>query len=268
MDIQNPRKRAQLYVFRAVLLGLLGTVASGCVTLNKFSVMEERVEALEKEQALLVERVDRQEQRLENLYSRMKESSDELRKSGADQGATLEDLRLLIVESNGKIEEMAFRLENQRQQVQAVVDVLDERLGVTIGAQEGALPEDKEALFQVGSDRLTHGMTRKARAALRAYIQKFPKDERVAEALFLIAESYVADKKYELAIREYQTIHDQYSKSELVPKALWRIADCLVAQGQCKKAQAVLKYLRDTHRKSPEAEKVPARTKELDGLCK
>lgn len=252
-----------------VFLGLVGVAAllGGCVTLNKFDALKERVEALEKEKAEIVERVKTGEGRLENLYGRFKESQDDLRKTGADQGATLDEVRQLIAEVNGKLEEMAWRTENQRQQVQAVIDVLDEKLGTTITVDPGTLPTEPGALFDLGTQRLSQGMAGKARSVFRLYVQRHPQEDKADDAQYGIAETYVLEKKPDLAIREYQALHDQYPKSELVPKALWRIAELLISQKECKKAEAVLKYLRDTQKKTPEAEKVPDQLKEMKKSC-
>ena len=261
-------KRIARFVSPLVALALLSSVTSGCVTLSKFDALKERVDALEKEKALIAERLERQESRLETLHSKMTESQDDLRRSGADQGATLDELRVQLAEMGGKVEEMAFRTESQRQQLQAVLDVLDQRMGVTIAAAGGTLPEDKAALFELGTQRLSQGNANEARSVFRVYIQRDPKDERADDAQYAIAESYVMENKPDLAIREYQALHDQYPTSDLVPKALWRISELLIAQKECKKAEAVLKYLRETQKKSPEAAKVPDTLKELKKTCK
>lgn len=260
------RHRLRLLRLAAALLAV--TALGGCVTLSKFDVLKERVDALEKEKADLAERLSREETRLENLHNRIKESQDDLRKTGADQGATLDDLRQLLAELQGKLEEMAFRTENQRQQLQAIIDVLDQRFGTAITVAGGSLPEDKGALFELGTQRLSQGNANEARSVFRVYIQRDPKDERADDAQYAIAESYVLENKPDLAIREYQALHDQYPQSELIPKALWRIHELLVSQKDCKKAEAILKYLRDTQKKSPEAARVPDRIKELKKTCK
>jgi len=250
----------------AALLAL--ATLGGCVTLSKFDVLKERVDALEREKAELAERLTREESRLENLHVRIQQSEGDLRKTGADQGATLDELRMQLAEITGKLEEMAFRTENQRQQLQAIVDVMDQRFGTAIAVAGGGLPEDKDALYQLATQRLTQGNANEARSVFRVYIQRDPKDDRADDAQYAIAESYVLENKPELAIREYQALHDQYPQSELVPKALWRIHEMLVSQKECKKATAILQYLRDTHKKSPEAARVPDRLKELKKSCK
>ncbi len=255
-------------VISVVLVATILSGASGCVTLSKFHGLMERVDVLEKEKEQILDRLDRDEARMENLNSRVQEAQDEQRKAGASRGATLDDLQQVIAQTSGKIEEVNFHAEARRQQLQSIMDFLDERFGVSFTGDAAALPKDKDGLFKLGNDRLTQGMPRKARSILRLYKERYPKDERADDAQYLIAESYVQEKKFDLAVREFQVVHDQFSKSELVPKALWRIADSLVEQKQCKKAIAVLKYLRETQRKTPEAEKVPARLKELKGTCK
>jgi TolA-binding protein len=256
--------RAARLAAALLAVALLG----GCVTLSKFDVLKERVDALEKEKADLAERLTREESRLENLHTRIRESQDDLRKTGADQGATLDELRMQLASLSGKLEEMAFRTEGQRQQLQAIVDVLDQRFGTAITVAGASLPEDKDALFQLATQRLTQGNANEARSVFRVYIQRDPKDSRADDAQYAIAESYVLENKPDLAIREYQALHDQYPDSELIPKALWRIHELLVAGKDCKKATAILQYLRDTHKKSPEAARVPDRLKELKKSCK
>ena len=241
---------------------------SGCVTLNKYDVLRERVFALEREQALAQERLATSEGRVENLYDRFQEDKTALRQSGAAHGATLDDLRMELAATGGKIEELAFHTESQRHQLRAVIDALDERFGTTLAVrQDEQLPPDEEGLFTHGATKLRQGALRESRGVFRVFLDRFAASERAPEARLLIAETYMTEEKYDLAIREFQSIHDVHPKSEQVPKALWRIGDALVAQRQCKRAAAVLDYLRKTQRRSAEAEAVPERLKEIAKSC-
>ena len=252
-----------------LLIVIAATVplVTGCVTLSKFHAMTERVEALEREKELLQDRLDRGETRMENLHERVQESEEELRRAGADRGASLDDVRGELTQINGKLEELAFHGEARRQQLRSVMDFLDARFGVSFAVDASGLPPDKDALYQLGEERLRQGKAAEARTILRVYRQRYEGDERSDDALLLIGESYMTEGKHELAIREFQALHDQHSGGDLVAKALWRIADALAAQNECKKAIAVLRYLKETQRRSPEAERVPDRLRELKSAC-
>ncbi len=251
-----------LFLVAALALG-----ASGCVTINKYNHLKDRVDEIEREKVSLSGRMAKEEERLENLYLRFKEEQDTRLRLTADRGASLEDLRDLLQRINGKIEELAYQSESHRQQLQAIVDIIDEKLGVSVAPTATALPMGEEALLAMGRQRLSQGNPREARSALRAQLERYEKGELADEARLLLGESYMQENKLDLAIRELQTLHDMHPKSELVPVALWRIADALVAQKQCDKAVAVLKYLRETRKKSEEARKAPERIKALEKTC-
>ena len=264
-DLRMPLSAGRVargFVLAAAVLSL-----GGCVTLSKFHALKERVESLEREKELLTERIERDEARMENLHVRVKDYEGEMRREGADRGASLDDLRTELQRVNGKLEELAFHGEARRQQLRSIMDFVDARFGVSFAVDAAGLPPDKDALFQLGTERMTQGKTSEARTILRTYRQRYEGDDRSDDALLLIAESYMTEGKPDLAVREFQALHDQFPKSELVAKALWRISDALVAQKECKKAIAVLRYLKDTQRRTSEAEKVPDRVRELKGAC-
>lgn len=251
----------------SLALLVAATGATGCVTINKYNYLKDRVVELETTQAGYDGRMEKQEARLGNLYDRFKKDREDRLRLTADRGASLEDLRDLLQRINGKIEELAYQSESHRQQIQALVDVVDEKLGVTIAPAASSLPVGEDALLELGQQRLSQGNPREARSALRALLKRYEKGEKADDARMLIGESYMQENKLDLAIREFQTLHDMHPKSELVATALWRISDALVAEKQCDKAEAVLKYLRETQKKSEEAKKAPARIKELKSAC-
>ncbi len=251
-----------------LLLLPVAVLVGGCVSLNKYSVLEERVVDLERESARTRDRLGRGENRIENLYSRFQEDKKALRESGAMRGATLDDVRMHLAATDGKLEALAFHNEAQRQQLQSVIDALDERFGLSLAVRGDALPPDEDGLFKHGVGLLNRGELRDGRATFRIFLERYSKSERVAEARFLIGESYMTEEKYDLAIREFQALHDQHPKSDLLAQTLWRIADALVAQRHCKKAAAVLDYLRQSQRRSDEAKAVPDRIKQIRAECK
>ncbi|MDH3197590.1 MAG: outer membrane protein assembly factor BamD [Candidatus Krumholzibacteria bacterium] len=64
----------------------------------------------------------------------------------------------------------------------------------------------------------------------RAFLERYPGDDRSDAAQFRLAESYFRDGEYELASVEYQILLANYGYSSHAPEALYRIGVCFWEQ--------------------------------------
>ena len=79
-----------------------------------------------------------------------------------------------------------------------------------------------EELYRIGRDQLTRGGNMAARAALSDLLKRYPDSELAADAQFLIAESYAADRSVARADTAYAAVVSQYPESPRAPTALYK----------------------------------------------
>lgn len=79
-----------------------------------------------------------------------------------------------------------------------------------------------EELYRIGRDQLTRGGNAAARSALSDLLKRYPDSELAADAQFLIAESYAADKKNAPADSAYDEVVSKYPDSPRAPTALYK----------------------------------------------
>lgn len=79
-----------------------------------------------------------------------------------------------------------------------------------------------EELYRIGRDQLTRGGNSAARAALSDLLKRYPDSELAADAQFLIAEAYAADRSVARADTAYAAVVAKYPDSPRAPTALYK----------------------------------------------
>lgn len=251
-------------------LALVGLTlgSAGCVTIGKFDAMVERVDALENEQKAQQELMQRDMQRLENLNSLLKEAKDTLAANGAELLARVDEVDQRSRRNSGALEELRFSSDRSSQLVAQVVEFMDRKFGTTITVLPTNLPTTPDGLYKAGLDRVQQGKAKEARAIFRQYLEKFPQGLEAPDAQFLVAETYLAEKAWDSALAEYQTVYSTYKTSARMPEALLRIAEVLTQQNECDKARSVYELVQREAPKSSQATVAKDRVKTLKGKCK
>jgi tol-pal system protein YbgF len=80
-------------------------------------------------------------------------------------------------------------------------------------------------------------------AALRAFIQHFPKHDYADNAQYWLGEAFYAQKDYSHALVEFRATIESYPRGNKVPDALLKVGYCYQALGQAEKAHAVLEQV-------------------------
>lgn len=242
--------------------------ATGCVTIGKYDALVERVKLIEDEQKNQQEMMQRDMQRLENLNSLLKDAKETLQQNGADLLARVDEVDQRSRRNSGALEELKFSSERASQLVTQVVEFLDRKFGTTITVLPTNLPTTPDGLYKAGVDRLQQGKSKEARAIFRQYLDRFPQGIEAADAQFFVGETYLAEKAWEAALAEYQSVFSTYKSSPRMPEALLRIGEVLTQQNDCDKAKAVYELLQREASKSPQATVAKDRVKKLKGKCK
>jgi TolA-binding protein len=225
---------------------------------------------LEKEKKDLAEQQKQERERMEQLHKTIVEATEVLRKSGANMGADIEELKVAQKKFKGTGEEIAFAIAKLKEEIEIIKKYLEDKTGFTYLPILKDLPADKDALYRLGEEKYKENDMLTARVIFGRFLDTSSADEKAPHAQYYIAETYFKEGKYSSAIKEYQKVYDKYKevKGAPVEKALMRISDCLLLTKECKKSVEILKFLSENFKKSPESAKAKEALKKLQKDCK
>lgn len=258
---------ASRYIFFAVAVLLF----SGCATRGELQLTNSRLAVLQKQQEQAHINVKALTAKLNRLYKFVLDVKNKTGKSGADLSADLNNIQVSIAKLGGRQEELAYHLKAQAAAMKKLKKTLDDRFALGLTTLPKGVKETPETLYKLAKASFKTGNTDQSRAAARRYIELYPDTAQAPEMQYLVGATYLLDKKYGPAIREFQRVHDQYKGKEAKPwrlKGLEGIVQSLLAQKNCQKAIAVLKYLYRLDRKGPHGTAALRQIKSLRGRCK
>jgi tol-pal system protein YbgF len=122
------------------------------------------------------------------------------------------------------------------------------RADVPAPASDGAAVEYRAAVELVKSASYPEAI-----AALRAFVQRYPRHDYADNAQYWIGEAFYAQKDYPHALVEFRATIEQYPRGNKVPDALLKVGYCYAALGQSDKARAVLEQVVSLYPKSEPA---------------
>jgi len=100
-------------------------------------------------------------------------------------------------------------------------------------------------------------------AALRAFLETYPRHELADNAQYWLGEVHYDAKDWTRAIVEFRATVEAYPRGNKVPDALLKMGFCFVALGQGAKARAALEQVIETYPKSAPAELAARKLQEL-----
>ena len=100
-------------------------------------------------------------------------------------------------------------------------------------------------------------------ASFRVFVAQHPRDARVPDARFWLADSYFAQQRYADAIAEYEGLIRGYPASRRLPTALYRQAQARLALGDPSGCQS----LRDVIGRFPQAREAAQAREALAARC-
>ncbi len=103
---------------------------------------------------------------------------------------------------------------------------------IVVGCAAGlpSIPNEPNAIIEKGEDHFRRGKYFQAQELFKAFLAKYPGNDRSDYAQFMLAESYLKDKEYPLAAVEYRVIIGDYGYSEFVDDALFKEGVCFYEQ--------------------------------------
>jgi tol-pal system protein YbgF len=192
-----------------------------------------------------------------------------LRKSTAETGADIADIRDNIQQLRGQVEALrkdlatAVTRTNKDEESREIreklnnavfkINFIENFLGIgkredqPEGTEKGEKPKevskgkpDKESAYAAAYGLFKDGKFDKGREAFQNFLKQYPDTEYSDNAQFWIGECYYFEKKYENAILEYEKVAKNYPDGDKVPYALLKQGIAFMNMGDKASAKLIL----------------------------
>ncbi|MBM3421956.1 MAG: tol-pal system protein YbgF [Chlorobi bacterium] len=211
---------------------------------------------------------------------RLKTDTETVRSQSAASYSDVQLVRDEVAQLKGNVDEMAYRnkqtfgrlgledslIVHKLDALEARLSRLEQQLGPVpakslsqpssaSGVSSGPVARTASAMLGDGIQKLESGNYSSARESFVSLLQSHPSSDLVDDAQFYIAESYFAEKWYEKAVLEYQTVIAKYTKSSKRPAALYKQALAFEQLGDTVNAKARFRDVMNVYPSSSEAAK-------------
>jgi len=237
-----------------VALPLFATSMTGCISQMQadISANQKRLDSLE----------DDLEVKRKELEEALAEASRVLRRNSADQGLQIEQIRERLAMMEGQIAELrnessgASQAQAQRSlELQRRLSEVARAAGMDVALDSGEIPEKKSAHWEALSKSYRINKHSYTRALARAYVERYPKDERADNAQYMIGSSSLKQSQAAAALGEFQKVVSTYRKGDAIDETLYDMAQAFLEVRSCNDAGTALKALLKNHKSSPLAPK-------------
>ncbi len=125
-------------------------------------------------------------------------------------------------------------------------------------------PKKKEAFYKLAHGLLESGQTEAARRLFEEFLEKWPKGSYSDNAMYWIAESHYAEKKFRDAALAFQRVRKAFPKGDKAPDALLKLGYCFFAMDMYREALPFLRDFVQSYPRSPLVAKAKKRIREAE----
>lgn len=254
---------------------------------NEVYALQTQVTALQQSLSQLQEQEAEQRRQLAQMVGELAGLSKAARRNDADIGVQIDEVLETVARVRGQVEsfnERVSTLEAQSSKVEEELEVRFQGLAEQQKIDEARSTEErKKAIDQARRRERLLGDSKAALAEVKKLLaNKAPADARRLlrelilrnesarsfrkyrpEAQFLIGETYFAEKKYQQAAAEYNSVRTKHPKSPQVADALYKLGMCFEKLNLPKDAKLFYETVRKKYRRSKAGQEAKKR---LDAL--
>ena len=246
-------------------LSLSLATAPGCISQMQSDIAanQKRLDSLE----------DDLEVKRKELEEALAEASRVLRRNSADQGLQIEQIQMRLAAMEGEIAELRHESSGTtKEQAERSLE-LQRRLsevaraaGMDVPLDSEEIPESKKAHWDALTKAYRINKYSYTRGLARAYVQRYPKDDRADNAQYMVGSAYLKQGQAAAALGEFQKVISTYRKGDALDRTLFDMSQAFLEVRSCNDAGTALKALLKNHRNSklvPQAKKELRRVREL-----
>ncbi len=212
--------------------------------------LAELEEGMEGQRAQMREALAAAEAKMQELEQVLQRATDVVTRNSADLGAEVrrlqEQLQILegqIAELRNELTSTQQALAQQQQQLEQRIDQMARRAGVDLALDESEIPSDRASHYAAAEQALRAGEHSKARALYRAYVQRYPNDDRADNAQYAIGRSYLEQRQPARALAAFRRIVSDYRNGDVFDQTLLDMADAFYQLHACTDARSALEAL-------------------------
>ena len=191
--------------------------------------------------------------------ARLKELTEQatevVTRNSANLGQDVDVLKQQLAVITGRVdvnENSLTGLSKSFNDFRAVADTEVEKLKMQSGsAASPPVPDTPDGLFAEARKHYEAKEYGEAHRLLDAFINRYPKDVRAAQALYLQGDSYFLERKFPAAINTFGKVIDLFPKSEVAPDAMYKNGQAFYALKYCGDARI---YFQELLRRYPKTE--------------
>jgi len=224
--------------------------------------LEDRIAQVEDESAQrgqkLEEMIARARTEVVSLEETLTRATRILARNSADFGAEMESLKDRLGESDGAFAEIRHELEQMNGRVEDAGRRVNEfalAAGLDLPVDESRVPANAPDHFKMIKESLEAERYGECRSFAKIFHDRYPKDERADDVQYMIAGSYIAQKRWAKALGALRRFTDLYPKSELTAEVLFEMATAFFQLGDCTDARVLVEAIASRHKGSPFAPK-------------
>lgn len=232
--------------------------------------LEDRLAKVEgesaEERARLTEMIDTARTQIAELEETLSKATRVLARNSADFGAEMETIKDQLRASEGALAELRHEIETVGAAAEeANRKVVDFALaaGLDLPVDPAKVPEKPGEHFNAIRASFDAGRYGEARELAKLFLQRYPKDEAADDVQFLVARSFVAQKRWAKALGALRQFTDVYPKSGLNPEVLYEMASAFFQLGDCTDARILADTIASKHGDSPFAAKARTLQQEM-----
>ncbi|MCB2211796.1 tetratricopeptide repeat protein [bacterium] len=208
--------------------------------------------------------LDRQQQQtqadIDSIKALLGENvSQELRAMQADQSATSQDFERRLYTLTNRFEENERLLSSLLRSLEEVNKTL--RSPETIDGVRASAEE--RALYDQGQEEYLRGEYELARMGYRELLNSFPESPLADDALYWLAESFMADEQPDSAQTMFNRVLGEYPDSNRLPATLLKLGILAMDAGEDDAARGHFETITRDFPDSPEAEQAAMRLEDL-----
>lgn len=228
----------------------LGLAAPGCIKQMQTDIADnqKRLDGLEEDL----------EAKRKELEEALAEASRVLRRNSADQGLQIEEIQQRLASMEGQFAEIRMEMsgasEAQAQrslETQRRLSEVARAAGMDVPLESSEIPEKKSAHWDALQKAYRINKHSYARALARAYVARYPKDDRADNAQYMIGSSYLKQGQAAAALGEFQKVLSAYRNGDAIDETLYDMSQAFLKVRSCDDAGTALRALLKNHKKSP-----------------
>ena len=272
---------------RALLLAALSSLLGGCflwTTRGEGNDLEEQVAAQDErirnlEEGFRTERdqlqteVQRARTQVAELEGVLDRATKVVTRNSADLGLEVEQLRGQIGSVDGRLAEIQQGMETLRREL---TEQINQRASSRPSSGDPELsasdiPGTAEEHFAAAYRAYQARDLPRARALFRAYVTRYPQDDRADNAQYWVGATYLREERAANALAEFRKVVTDYPRGDAMDETLLDMAESFYRLHSCTDAKRALETMLRTQAGSPLAGRARDRLQQIEqapqGYC-